>query len=76
MPEGIQRDRIIKIAHELANSLNGISNAVQLIATNSQDQQKLPKELMLELLTNLKDECSRMEIQINELRQLATQSQP
>jgi signal transduction histidine kinase len=69
--EGMPPSSINKIVHELANSANTISSTVQLLERDLKDQQGLPKELIRELITILKDECSRMEIQIEELRQLA-----
>jgi signal transduction histidine kinase len=71
--EGIPPSRINKIAHELANSVNTISSTVQLLERDPKDEE-LPKELIRELITILKDECSRMEIQIEELRRIARQS--
>ena len=68
--EGIPPSGINKIAHEFANSVNTISSTVQLLERDPKDEE-LPKELIRELMTILKDECSRMEIQIEELRQLA-----
>jgi signal transduction histidine kinase len=71
--EGIRPSSINKIAHEFANSVNTISSTVQLLARDPRDHE-LPKELLRELITILKDECSRMQIQIEELRRIARQS--
>ena len=70
---GIPASSINKIAHELANSVNTILSTVQLLERDP-NQQELPNELIRELITILKDSCSRMEITIEELRQLAKQS--
>jgi signal transduction histidine kinase len=73
MPEGITPSSITKIAHELANALNTISSTVQLLGNNLKDGQDVVG-LNPELITILKDECSRMQIHLDELRQLAKQS--
>ena len=70
MPEGIPPDIIRNIAHELANSLNSVSSTVQLLEADLKERQGDVEDLNAELITILKDECSRMKINIAELQQL------
>lgn len=70
---GIAPSSITRIAHELANSINAISSTVQLLERDLKTQQNDPQELISGAMANLKNECSRMEIHLKELRRLAGQ---
>ena len=74
MTEATPVSSIKKIAQEFANSVNTISSTVQLLERDPKDQPGPATELIRELLTILKDECSRMQIQFEELHQIAKQS--
>jgi hypothetical protein len=73
--EGIARSSLVGIVHELANSLNNICSTVQLLERDV-NQKAHSQGLIRELITTLKDECSRMESRLQELRRLVQQPQP
>ena len=70
---GIAPSSIISIVHALANSINAISSTVQLLERDFKIQQNHPQELISGAITNLKDQCSRLQIHLEERRQLARQ---
>jgi nitrogen-specific signal transduction histidine kinase len=53
---------LTNIAHELANSINAISSTVQLLERDLKTHRNNPQEVISAAITNLKNECSRMEI--------------
>ena len=75
--QGVPQSGIAKIAHELANSISNICGTVQLI---EMDLKRPPaasqrQQVSSQLLTVLKHECSRLEDELEALRQLASKSQ-
>ena len=67
---------IAKIAHELANSISNICGTVQLIEMDLKGRQAAGQRQQVnsQLLTALKHECSRLEDELEALRQLASKS--
>jgi signal transduction histidine kinase len=72
--EGIWRSNITRIAHELANSINAISSTVQLLERDFKTHQDQSQESISAAITDLKNECSRMEIHLDELRRVGRQA--
>ena len=72
--DGIAPSSITSIAHELANSINAISSTVQLLERDLKIQENHTQELISGAITNLKDQCSRLQIHLEELRRLARQA--
>jgi hypothetical protein len=69
--EGIPRSTIVEIVHELANSVNTICSAIQLLERDLKNLRKDPLRLTQEMMAILNDECGRMKSQLKELRRLA-----
>jgi nitrogen-specific signal transduction histidine kinase len=65
---------ISKIVHDLANSANTICSAVQFLEmdVNKHEDRRYTRELII----GLKDECSRLNGYLEELRRLTKASQP
>jgi nitrogen-specific signal transduction histidine kinase len=57
------------IVHDLANSLNNTCCTVQLLEMELKNHQRDCQMSNRELITSLKDECSRMKNRLEELRQ-------
>jgi nitrogen-specific signal transduction histidine kinase len=57
---GIATSSVTNIAHELANSINAVFSAVQLLERDLKTEQNHAQELISGAITNLKDQCSRM----------------
>jgi signal transduction histidine kinase len=72
--EDIWRSNITRIAHELANSINSISSTVQLLERDLKSHQDQPQEFISAAIIILKNECSRMEIHLDELRRVGRQA--
>jgi nitrogen-specific signal transduction histidine kinase len=69
--QAIMQGSIGKITHDVANSISRISNTVQLLERDLKKHQEQSLELIGKVITTLKNECSRMQIQLEELRQLS-----
>jgi nitrogen-specific signal transduction histidine kinase len=67
------RGSITNIAHELANSINAISSTVQLLERDLKNNKNDLQEVISGAITNLKNECSRMEIYLEVMRRLESQ---
>jgi signal transduction histidine kinase len=61
------------VAHDLANSMNVISNTVQLLERDLKNDPERPGQLIDQAITTLKNQCSLMEIQFEELRRLSAE---
>ncbi len=60
---------ITKIVHDLANSANSICSAVQFLEMDLNKHEGYPRHTR-ELIIGLKDECSRLDGHLEELRRL------
>ena len=66
---------ITKIVHDLANSANSICSTVQVLEMDLYKHEGYPRYTR-ELIIGLKDECSRLNGHLEELRRLTKASQP
>jgi signal transduction histidine kinase len=59
------------IAHDLANSINTVSSTIQLLERDLKNDQEHSLDLIGKVITTLKNQCSQMQIQLEELRRLS-----
>jgi signal transduction histidine kinase len=59
------------VAHDLANSINTVSSTIQLLERDLKNDQEHSLDLIGKVITTLKDQCRRMQIQLEELRRLS-----
>ncbi len=71
--KAIIESNIGKIAHDLANSMHVISNTVQLLERDLNNYPERPRQLIDQAITTLKNQCNRIEIQLEELRRLSAE---
>jgi light-regulated signal transduction histidine kinase (bacteriophytochrome) len=72
----IMQSSIGRISHDLANSINQISNTVQLLEQDLKNNPEHSLDLIGKVITTLKNQCSQMQIQLEELRRLSDQPLP
>ena len=56
------------VAHDLANSINTVSSTIQLLERDLKNDQEHSLNLIGKVITTLKNQCRRMQIQLEELR--------
>ena len=71
--QAIMQSSIGRISHDLANSINQISNTVQLLERDLKNNPERSLDLIGKVITMLKHQCSQMQIPLEELRQLSDQ---
>jgi light-regulated signal transduction histidine kinase (bacteriophytochrome) len=71
--QAIMESSIGRISHDLANSINQISNTVQLLERDLKKNPEHSLDLIGKVITTLKHQCSQMQIPLEELRQLSDQ---
>src|SRR5688500_2131384 len=69
----IMQSSIGRISHDLANSINQISNTVQLLERDLKKNPEHSLDLIGKVITTLKHQCSQMQIRLEELRRLSDQ---
>ena len=73
--DSIPQSAFTKIVHDLANSANSICSTVQVLEMDLNKHEGYPRYTR-ELIIGLKDECSRLNGHLEELRRVTKVSRP
>jgi hypothetical protein len=69
--QGTMQSGIGMVAHDLANSISTVSSTIQLFEKDLKNNQEHSLDLIGTVITTLKNQCSQMQIQLEELRRLS-----